>query len=52
MREEKATLIIRPAGDKFQVREDTTGLIWRTLDSRPEAEAWARAATPEDKSKK
>ncbi len=34
-----------------QVLESETGLIWRTLDSRSEAEAWAKLASEDPKKK-
>lgn len=38
------SLVIRSAGTKFQVIETATGLIWRTLDTRPEATNWVTLA--------
>lgn len=39
--------IVRPsAGGKFQVFEPETELIWRTLNSRAEANEWLNTAEP------
>lgn len=36
---------IRHVANRFRVIEIATGLVWRTLETRDEANAWAAAAT-------
>jgi hypothetical protein len=54
MKDEKTAVrfIIRPYGSSFQVVDPDTHLVWRTLPTRPEAQAWAGAASESGKNKK
>ncbi len=41
-----STMDVKPRNGQFAVIERETDLIWRTLPTREEAEAWANQAAP------
>lgn len=45
------TMITRKRGTSHQVVEKETGLIWRSFNTRHEAESWADEADPRRKDK-